>query len=84
MTSYLKRCISLRVRSLLTLKELQSDCSMTLFADFPYVYKFLIEVAREGYKSCNRSLTEKEANEALRIVWGRTKQMVNGEQKKKK
>lgn len=57
---------------------------MTLFADFYNVYKFLIEVVREGYKSCNRSLTEKDANEALRIVWGRTKQMLNDEQKKQK
>lgn len=83
-TTYLKRFISLRVRSLLTLKELQTDEGMTLYADFYKVYLFLIEVAREGYKSCDKSLSEKEANEALRIVWGRTKQLLNDEKKKRK
>lgn len=83
-TTYLKRFISLRVRNLLTLKERQSIDGMTLYADFYYVYLFLIAVIQEGYKCCKRSLSEKDANEALRIVWGRTKQMLNDEEKKDK
>lgn len=84
MTTYLKRFVSLRVRGLLTLKELQGDDAMTLFDDFHNVYSFLIDVMREGFKSCGRSLTEKEAHESLRVVWGRSKQLLNDQKKKKK
>lgn len=83
-TTYLKRFIALRVRSLLTLKDLKGADGLTLFADFRNVYRFLIEVMQAGYKSCKEPLTEKDAHEALRIVWGRTKQLVSNEVKKRK
>lgn len=82
-TTYLKRFIALRVRTLLTLKELKNVDGFTLFADFRYVYNFLIRVMIEAYKSCKQALTEKEAHEALRIVWGRSKQLHNSAQKNK-
>lgn len=80
MTTYLKRFIGIRVRSLLTLKE--SKDGFTLFTDFYNVYDFLIKVMQEAYKSCKKPLTKKEAHEALRIVWGRSKQLLNDQTKK--
>lgn len=80
-TNYLKRFISLRARSLLTLK---GGDGMTLYADFHCVYLFLIDVIREGYKACKQKLTEKEAHESLRIVWGRSKQLLKDEKNKRK
>lgn len=83
-TNYLKRFISLRVRCLLTLKDTKKDSQGTLYYDFYNVYNFLITVMCQAYKSRNKPLTTKEAHEALRIVWGRSKQLMNDEEKKLK
>lgn len=84
-TTYLKRFISLRVRSLLTLKESKKGKSEpTLYADFYNVYNFLITLMVEAYKSCKKSISRKSANVALRIVWGRSNQLLKDEDKRLK
>ncbi len=81
-TNYLKRFISLRVRCLLTLKDTKKNSQGTLYYDYYNVYNFLITVMCQAYKSCRKCLTQKEAHEALRIVWGRSKQLMADEDKK--
>lgn len=39
---------------------------------------------QEAYKCCKKLITEKEANEALRIVWGRSEQLYNDDKSKRK
>lgn len=83
-TSYLKRFISVRTRSLLTLKqESKNGDSLTLYGDFRHVYDFLIALILEAHMEAKVSLTEKEAHESLRIVWGRSKQLLKDENKKR-
>lgn len=83
MTAYLRRFISLDLRELITFKDAKKESDKTLFGNFHQVYQFLIAVIRAGYKSCNKNLTVQDAHLALRIVWGRTKQILNEEKNKR-
>lgn len=83
MTAYLRRFISLNVRKELTFKDAKDAEDKTLHGNFHQVYLFLIDVMKAGYKSCGRSITVDDAHLALRIVWGRTKQILNEEQNKR-
>lgn len=74
---------SQHVERLLTLKEEKKSQSLTSIADFYDVYNFLITVIQTAYKSFNITFTMKEAHETLRIVWGRSKQLQNDQEKKK-
>lgn len=79
----MRRFLSLDVRKELTFKDAKDSDDKTLYRNFHQVYLFLIEVMRAGYKSCGKSITVDDAHLALRIVWGRTKQIVNEEQNKR-
>lgn len=82
-TKYLKRFISLRVRCQLTLKEQSGESGYTLYRDYKHVYEFLIDIMKEGYRIGGKKITRDEAHTALRVVWGRSKQLYSGKQKKK-
>lgn len=75
MTKYLQRFISLSVRDEMTFKE-KGDTGITLFDDFNNVYNFLIDLMKAGYKTRNKTIHTDEAHQALRIVWGRSKQLI--------
>lgn len=79
----MRRFISLDVRKNLTFKDAKDPEDKTLHGNFHQVYLFLIDVMRAGYKSCGKSITVDDAHLALRIVWGRTKQILNEEQNKR-
>lgn len=79
MTAFLKRFISLRVRASLVLKDLKGKEGLTLYADFLRVYEFLIEVMKAGYQVRNKILTNRDVHSILRVVWGRSKQLLNEE-----
>lgn len=79
----MRRFLSLDVRKKLTFKDAKDSKDKTLYSDFHQVYLFLIDVMRAGYKSCDKSITADDAHLALRIVWGRTKQILNEEQNKR-
>ncbi len=81
MTKYLKRFISLRVRKKLTLKE-RGDTGVTLFDDYYEVYRYLIDLIRAGFRLRNKILLNDDAHQALRIVWGRTRQFEREEKRK--
>lgn len=77
MTAYLKRFISVPVRAKLVLKDLKRQSGLTLYHDYHRVYLFLIEVMKAGYLIKNKVLTNKDVHGILRVVWGRSKQMLN-------
>lgn len=83
MTAYLKRFISLHVRSTIVLKDLKGRRGMTLYADFHEIYTFLRDVMKEGYRAHGKSLTNNDVHTILRVVWGRSKQLLKDEKKKK-
>lgn len=58
----------------MTFKEV-GDTGITLYDDYNEVYKFLIDLMKSGYRLRSKILIDDEAHQALRIVWGRTKQM---------
>lgn len=83
MTTYLRRFISLDVRRHITFKDAKKEPDETLYGNFHQVYLFLVEVMRAGYKSCAKNVTADDVHLALRIVWGRTKQILNEQRNKK-
>lgn len=82
-TQYLKRFISVGVRCQLTLME-RGDSGLTLYANYHQVYTFLIDVIKAGYRSCRKEITSNEAHTALRVVWGRSKQLKNNNDNKQR
>lgn len=85
LTKYLQRFISLQVRCKLTLKEKsKNDAGDTLVGDYHRVYLFIIDVMRAGYQMIDKQITVGEAHTALRTVWGRSKQLKNEENEKKR
>lgn len=80
-TKYLKRFVALNVRCRMTLKE-KGETGVTLFKDYHRVYQFLIDVMKEGYRMCGKKITIDEAHTALRVVWGRSKQLHGNADKK--
>lgn len=52
--------------------------------DFHRVYLYLIEVMRAGYRMCGKTVTVDETHTALRTVWGRSKQLKNEDDTKKR
>lgn len=81
MTAFLKRFISVRVRASLVLKDLKGQEGSTLYTNYRQVYDFLIEVMKAGYQVCNKVLTNADVHNVLRVVWGRSKQLLNEENK---
>lgn len=77
MTGFLKKFISVNIRAKVVLKDLKGQDGLTLCADFPRVYDFIIQVFKAGYEIRNKVLTNKEVHSVLRVVWGRSKQMLN-------
>lgn len=67
------------MRCKLTLKE---KAGITLFGDYYRVYEFLIDVMKAGYKLRNKKIITDDAHQALRIVWGRSKQLLKDEANK--
>lgn len=84
MTGFLKRFISVPVRAELVLKDLKGKSGKTLYHDYREVYDFIIEVFKAGFEVRNKIRTNTEVQSVLRVVWGRSKQMLNDEQKLKK
>lgn len=76
MTKYLKRFVSLNVRCQLTLKD-PGESGLTLYKDYYQVYLFLIDAMKEGYRMCGKKITVDDAHTALRVVWGRSKQLLS-------
>lgn len=66
----------------MTLME-AGDSGLTLHGNYRQVYLFLIDVIKAGYRSCKREITTDEVHTALRVVWGRSKQLKNNENHKK-
>lgn len=81
MTKYLQRFISLRIRNKFTLKE-QGRAGITLFDDYHNVYQYLIDLIKAGYIAQRKTITTDEAHQALRIVWGRSKQLLKEQETK--
>lgn len=65
------------IRAKVVLKDLKGQDGSTLCADYPQVYEFIIQVFKAGYEVRNKILTNKEVHSVLRVVWGRSKQMLN-------
>lgn len=73
------------VRCKLTLKEkTKNESGDTLMGDYHRVYLFLIDVMRAGYQMVNKQITVEEAHTALRTVWGRSNQLKNEEELKRR
>ncbi len=79
MTGFLKRFIAVKIRADIVLKDLKGQDGSTLCGDYPQVYDFIIQVFKAGYEVRNKLITNKEVHSVLRIVWGRSKQMLNEE-----
>lgn len=77
MTGFLKRFISVRVRANLVLKDLKGKNGKTLYKDYREVYDFIVEVFKAGYEVRKQIRTNTEVQSVLRVVWGRSKQMLN-------
>lgn len=84
MTGFLNRFISVSVRAKLVLKDLKGKKGKTLYYDFREVYDFIIEVFKAGHEVRNKIRTNPEVQAVLRVVWGRSKQMLNDGNKSKK
>lgn len=59
------------------------ESGLTLHGNYHQVYLFLIDVIKAGYRSRKKEITTGEAHTALRIVWGRSKQLKNNTKQKK-
>lgn len=58
------------------------ESGLTLYKDYHRVYLFLVDVMKEGYRVCGKKITLDEAHTALRVVWGRSKQLQNNNERK--
>lgn len=84
MTAYLKRFITLELRCDVGLKDAKGQKELTLYRDFNYVYKFLIDVMKSGYAAYGKKISSGEVRIALRTVWGRSNQLLKEEIRKRR
>lgn len=84
MTAYLKRFVSVKVRTKLVLKYLKGRDGLTLYKDFYKVYLFLIAVMKAGYLIRGKDVTNNYVHSTLRVVWGRSKQLFTEENNKRR
>lgn len=83
MTAYLKRFITLKLRCDIALKDPKGSQKLTLFGDYHRVYRFMIDVMKEGYLAYNKRIKSTEIHTILRTVWGRSNQMLQDERRKR-